>query len=70
MKKSDYELSAKILRLANRGARKAQEKARRAGVPVYYSINGQIIEVKVIILSPPTWRFSFYNFYAIIFPML
>ena len=27
MKKSDYELSAKILRLANRGARKAQEKA-------------------------------------------
>ena len=24
MKKSDYELSAKILRLANRGARKAQ----------------------------------------------
>ena len=31
----------------NRGARKAQEKARRAGVPVYYSINGQIIEVKL-----------------------
>ena len=40
MKKSDYELSAKILRLANRGARKAQEKA-------HYSINGQIIEVKL-----------------------
>ena len=47
MKKSDYELSAKILRLANRGARKAQEKARRAGVPVDYSINGQITEVKL-----------------------
>ena len=47
MKKSDYELSAKILRLANLGTRKAQEKASRAGVPVYYSVNGQIIEVKL-----------------------
>ena len=28
MKKSDYELSAKILRLANRGARKAAVLAR------------------------------------------
>ncbi len=47
MTKNDYELSAKILRLANRGTRKAQEKARRAGVPVYYSINGQIKKVKL-----------------------
>ena len=35
MKKSDYELSAKILRLANRGARKAQEKGGCAGLLFY-----------------------------------
>ena len=44
MNKSDYELSAKLLRLANRGARKAQAKARKAGVAVCYSINGQLVE--------------------------
>lgn len=47
MKKSDYILCAKILRLANRGTRKAQEKARKMGVPVYYSIGGKIVEVKL-----------------------
>lgn len=45
MTKSDYELSAKISRLANRGAYKAREKARRAGVPVAYAFDGKIFEV-------------------------
>ena len=40
MTKEYYKLSAKITRLANRGARRAQEKARRAGVPVVYAIDG------------------------------
>ncbi len=30
MQKKNYELSAKLLRLANRGAYRAQERARRA----------------------------------------
>ncbi|MBD5389175.1 hypothetical protein HDR63_02880 [bacterium] len=47
MTKSNYELSAKLLRLANRGARKAQERARKAGVPVAYAINGQIYKVSL-----------------------
>ena len=47
MTKKNYELSAKLLRLANRGAHRAQERARRAGVPVCYAIGGKIIEVKL-----------------------
>lgn len=42
MKKEYYELSAKITRLANRGTHRAQEKARRAGVPVVYAIDGKL----------------------------
>ncbi len=47
MTKKNYELSAKLLRLANRGAHRAQERARRAGVPVYYAFGGKIREVKL-----------------------
>ena len=39
----DSELTAKITRLANRGARKAQEKARRAGIANVYSLGGKVI---------------------------
>lgn len=45
MQKKNYELSAKLLRLANRGAHKAQQRARRAGVPVVYAFGGHLIEV-------------------------
>lgn len=47
MTKENYELSAKILRLANRGARKAQAKARKAGVPVCYALNDKLIKIKL-----------------------
>ncbi len=47
MQKKNYELSAKLLRLANRGAHRAQERARRAGVPVTYAIGDKLIEVKL-----------------------
>lgn len=47
MTKKNYELSAKLLRLANRGAHRAQERARRAGVPVCYAVAGQIMEVRL-----------------------
>ena len=47
MTKEDYELSAKITRLANRGAHRAQERARRAGVPVVYAVGGKLIKVKL-----------------------
>jgi len=43
MDKEDYELSAKITRLGNRGARKAIEQAHRAGLAVPFSLNGKII---------------------------
>lgn len=45
MKKKNYELSAKLLRLANRGAHRAQETARRAGVPVVYAYGGRLHKV-------------------------
>ncbi len=45
MTKKDYELSAKISRLANRGAHRAQEAARRAGVPVVYAYGGRIHKI-------------------------
>ncbi|MDR1361040.1 MAG: hypothetical protein LBJ18_01885 [Rickettsiales bacterium] len=37
-------LDLKITKLANRGARRAQEKARKAGVPVVYAINGVLVK--------------------------
>ncbi len=45
MKKEYYELSAKITRLANRGAHRAQEAARRAGVPVVYAYGGKLHKI-------------------------
>lgn len=45
MKKEYYELSARITRLANRGAHLAQERARRAGVPVVYAYGGKLHKV-------------------------
>ncbi|MBO7067028.1 MAG: hypothetical protein J6W40_05420 [Alphaproteobacteria bacterium] len=45
MKKEYYELSAKITRLANRGAHLAQERARRAGVPVVYAYGGKLHKI-------------------------
>lgn len=47
MTKHNYELSAKILRLANRGAYKAHERARKAGVPVVYALDGKLYAVKL-----------------------
>jgi hypothetical protein len=43
MKKEYYELSDKITRLANRGARKAIERAHSAGLAVPFSIGGKIV---------------------------
>jgi hypothetical protein len=43
MKKKYFELSDKITRLANRGARKAIEQAHRAGLAVPFSIGGKIV---------------------------
>jgi hypothetical protein len=39
----DNELTARITRLANRGARKSQEKARKAGVANPYLLNGKLV---------------------------
>ena len=39
----DNELTARITRLANRGARKSQEKARKAGVANPYLVNGKLV---------------------------
>jgi hypothetical protein len=43
MKKKYYELSDKMARLANRGARRAIERAHAAGLAVPFSINGKIV---------------------------
>ena len=43
MKKEYYELSAKITRLGNRGAKKAIERAHRAGLAVPFSLGGKIV---------------------------
>jgi len=43
MKKKYFELTAKVTRLANRGARKAIEQAHRAGLAVPFSIGGKIV---------------------------
>lgn len=45
MKKQDYELFARITRLANRGAHRANEAARRAGVPVVYAYGGKLHKI-------------------------
>lgn len=45
MTKQDYEFVAKITRLANRGAKRAQDAARRAGVPVVYAYGGKLHKV-------------------------
>ena len=45
MTKEYYELSVKITRLANRGAHRAQEAARRAGVPVVYAYGGRLHKI-------------------------
>ena len=47
MTKEYYELSAKITRLANRGAHRAQEAARRAGVPVVYAFGGRLYKIRL-----------------------
>ena len=47
MTKQDYELFAKITRLANRGAHRAQEAARRAGVPVVYAYGGRLHKISL-----------------------
>ena len=41
MNKEDYELTNEMIRLANRGAKKAQEEAHRLGLPNVYFINGK-----------------------------
>jgi len=40
-----YEFAAKVTRLANRGAKKAQEENHRLGLPNVYSIEGKTIFV-------------------------
>ncbi len=40
-----YKEAFKMLRLANRGAKKAQEENRRLGLPNVYSIEGKTIFV-------------------------
>ncbi|MFQ6760156.1 MAG: hypothetical protein ACLRFM_02010 [Alphaproteobacteria bacterium] len=45
MTKEYYELSVKLLRLANRGAHRANEAARRAGVPVVYAYGGKLHKI-------------------------
>jgi len=41
MDKKDYELTNEMIRLANRGAKKAQEEAHRLGLPNVYFISGK-----------------------------
>ena len=43
MNKKDYELSAKITRLGNRGVKKSIEAAKKAGVPNPFVIDGKLI---------------------------
>ena len=45
MTKERYEFLADILKLANRGARKAQEENRRLGLPNVYVIEGKVVFV-------------------------
>jgi hypothetical protein len=43
MRKEYYELSCKITRLANRGARKAIEQAHRAGLAVPFELGDKVM---------------------------
>ncbi len=40
-----YKKSFNMLRLANRGAKKAQEENRKLGLPNVYSLEGRIVYV-------------------------
>ena len=39
----DYQLSELIQKCANEGVRKAKEAAKKAGLPIAYSLNGRLI---------------------------
>ena len=43
MDKKDYEILLKVLRIANRAVKKAQEENRRLGLPNVYVKNGKIV---------------------------
>ncbi len=43
MDKKDYELTAKIMRLANRGVRKSIDQAVKKGVPNPFVIDGKLM---------------------------
>lgn len=43
MDKRDYELTAKITRLANRGVKKSIELAKKKGVPNPFVIDGKLM---------------------------
>lgn len=43
MDKRDYKLTAKVLRLANRGVRKSIDMAKRKGIKNPFVIDGQLI---------------------------
>ncbi|MDR3208770.1 MAG: hypothetical protein LBT45_02885 [Rickettsiales bacterium] len=46
MDKRDYELTAKITRLANRGIRKSINAAKRAGIANPFVIDGNLVFIK------------------------
>ena len=43
MNKKDYELTAKITRLANRGVQKSIKAAKKAGIANPFMINGKLV---------------------------
>lgn len=45
MDKKDYELSAKITRLGNRGVSRAVKRAHKANLPVPQSVGGKIVYI-------------------------
>jgi hypothetical protein len=45
MNEEFYKKGLKMLRLANRGAKKAQEENHRLGLPNVYSLEGKIVYV-------------------------
>jgi len=45
MSEEFYKRGLKMLRLANRGVKKAQEENRKLGLPNVYSLEGKIIYV-------------------------
>ncbi|MDR1071686.1 MAG: hypothetical protein LBL21_03530 [Rickettsiales bacterium] len=46
MNRQDYELTAKITRLANRGVRKSINAAKKAGVANPFVIDGKLVFLK------------------------